>query len=324
MRVLITGGSGFIGTNLVEYYVSRGHAVVNIDSAAPRNPAHGNYWIKADIRDAVEISRQVQEFRPDILLHMAARTDLFGKSIEDYEANTAGVSNIISAVKSAGSVRLAIFASSMLVCQIGYRPADEFDYCPGTAYGESKVEGERRVRREAGDVFPWLIVRPTSIWGPWFASPYRDFFTAVQRGWYVHPAGRRIRRSYGFVLNTVHQIDRLIERSGGDLVGKAVYIADYEPIELKSWADEAQRYLQAKPVREAPLWVFQSAAKVGDIFKSLGWNSVPMSSFRLNNLLTEMIHDTAPVHSVCGPLPYTMPEAVSLTCDWLRSNDGGR
>ncbi|MBK9130721.1 MAG: NAD(P)-dependent oxidoreductase [Gammaproteobacteria bacterium] len=324
VRVLITGGSGFIGTNLVEYYVNRGHAVVNVDIAAPKNPEHGNYWIKTDIRDAVAISRQVQKFRPDILLHMAARTDLFGKDINDYEANTAGVSNIISAVKSSGSVRLAIFASSMLVCRIGYRPTDEFDYCASTAYGESKVEGEWRVRREAGDAFPWLIVRPTSIWGPWFASPYRDFFTAVQRGWYVHPAGRRIRRSYGFVLNTVHQIDRLIERSGGDLVGKAVYIADYEPIELKSWANEVQRCLRAKPVREVPLWAFQIAAKIGDFFKSLGWNTVPMSSFRLNNLLTEMIHDTAPVHSVCGPLPYTMPEAVSLTCDWLRSNDGGR
>lgn len=323
MRILITGGSGFIGTNLVEHYATRGHAVVNIDIAAPQNPAHGNYWIKTDIRDTVTISRQIREFRPDILLHMAARTDLFGKSVEDYEANTAGVSNIISAVKSADSVRLAIFASSMLVCKIGYRPTDGFDYCPSTPYGESKVEGEWRVRREAGNAFPWLIVRPTSIWGPWFASPYRDFFTAVQKGWYVHPSGKRIMRSYGFVLNTVYQIDRLVEQRGGDLLGKAVYIADYEPIELKSWADEVQRCLGVKPIREVPLWIFRVAAKIGDIFKSLGWNTVPMSSFRLNNLLTEMIHDTSPIESVCGPLPYTMPDAVSLTCDWLRKHGSG-
>ncbi len=323
MRVLITGGSGFIGTNLVEHYVNHGHDVVNIDIVEPQCPGHGNYWIGTDIRDADAINRKFQEFRPDIVLHMAARTDLFGKSIDDYTSNTVGVSNIISAIKSAGSVRLAIFASSMLVCRIGYKPVDEFDYCPSTAYGESKIEGEWRVRREAGDAFSWIVVRPTSIWGPWFASPYRDFFTAVQRGWYVHPSGRRILRSYGFVLNTVYQIDRLIEQAGGDLLGKAIYIADYKPIELKSWADEVQRCLEVKPVREVPLWIFQVAAKIGDFFKSLGWNTVPMSSFRLNNLLTEMIHDTSPIQSVCGPLPYTMPDAVSLTRDWLRKYGNG-
>jgi nucleoside-diphosphate-sugar epimerase len=250
---------------------------------------------------------------------MAARTDLDGRSIDDYPANTLGISNLIAALRSSGAARLVIFASTMLVCKIGYRPKSEDDYCPSTAYGESKIEGELRVRREAAGAFPWVILRPTSIWGPWFGPPYRDFFTAVQNGWYVHPRKQRIRRNYGFILNSVHQIDRLVAAGGADLVGRTVYLADYQPIELKAWADSIQRHLGSRPVRELPLPLFRLAARGGDLLLKLGVPRVPISSFRLNNLLTETLHDTTPLEGVVGPLPYDMEHAVAATCDWLRS-----
>ncbi len=316
-RILITGGSGFIGTNLVEYYRARGDQVVSIDKLQPRHPDHGSVWKEVDILDRGELVRAVTGFDPEAVFHMAARTDLDGKTIRDYSANTEGVANVIEALRGLRGLRLAVFGSSMLVCRAGYRPKDEFDYCPNTAYGESKVEGEQLVRKKATGLFRWIIVRPTSIWGPWFGTPYRDFFTAVQRGLYVHPRGYRIRRSYGFVLNTVFQLDRLNAAGAAALLGHAVYLADYEPLELKHWADTIQRALGVRPVREVPLWALRGAAKIGDFLKLLGLE-VPISSFRLNNLLTEMIHDTAPLAHACGALPYTMEEGVRLTCDWLR------
>ena len=48
-RIIITGGSGFIGTNLVDYYLARDCHVLNLDHLPPRNPAHLNYWQKVDI-----------------------------------------------------------------------------------------------------------------------------------------------------------------------------------------------------------------------------------------------------------------------------------
>jgi nucleoside-diphosphate-sugar epimerase len=319
MRVLVTGGSGFIGTNLVDHYVRSGATVLNIDIAPPRNPAHQALWVKVDICDNSALRRTVEDFAPEVVLHMAARTDLHGRSTDDYPANTLGVSNLIAALRASGSMRIAVFASSMLVCKIGYRPTSETDYCPSTAYGESKIEGELRVRREATDAFPWVILRPTSIWGPWFGPPYRDFFTAIENGWYVHPREQRIRRNYGFILNSVHQIDRLVSASGADLLGRTVYQADYEPIELKAWADSIQRHLHLRPIRELPLPLFRLAALGGDLLLKLGVKHVPMSSFRLNNLLTETLHDTAPLERLVGPLPYDMDRAVAVTCDWLRS-----
>jgi nucleoside-diphosphate-sugar epimerase len=205
----------------------------------------------------------------------------------------------------------------MLVCRIGHAPRGETDYCPNTFYGESKVESEKLVRRDATG-FPWTIVRPTSIWGPWFGAPYRDFFEAVRRGVYVHPRGRRIRRSYGFVLNTVAQLERIA--SGGQLAGRTVYLADYEPVELWQWSAAIQRHLGARAVREVPLWMLKVAAKCGDAAKDLGYKAPPMTSFRLNNLLTEMIHDTSPLRTVCGEVPFSMEEGVRVTCEWLRSH----
>jgi nucleoside-diphosphate-sugar epimerase len=248
---------------------------------------------------------------------LAARTDLGGKGIEDYEENTQGVANLIDAVRDLPSLKFAVFASSMLVCRMGYVPRDETDYCPNTFYGESKVESERLVRKQAAGLFPWTIVRPTSIWGPWFGVPYRDFFEAVHRGLYLHPRGRRVRRSYGFVLNTVAQLERL---ASGSLAQRTVYLADYEPIELKQWALAIQAELGARPVREVPLWILKAGAWCGDAAKQLGYRAPPITSFRLTNLLTEMIHDIGPLRTACGEVPYSMEEGVRITCEWLRSH----
>lgn len=140
--ILITGGSGFIGTNLVEHYRAHGHEVTNLDVVPPRDRQHIDHWKRVDLLDRALLARAVAEVDPEIVYHVAARTDLHGTSIREYKANTEGVANLIDALRGTRRLRLAVFASSMLVCRIGYHPNDEFDYCPSTAYGESKVTGE--------------------------------------------------------------------------------------------------------------------------------------------------------------------------------------
>jgi nucleoside-diphosphate-sugar epimerase len=50
-RVLVTGGSGFIGTNIVEHYRSSGHEVTSLDVLPPQHPQHGTLWGKVDLLD---------------------------------------------------------------------------------------------------------------------------------------------------------------------------------------------------------------------------------------------------------------------------------
>ena len=316
-KILVTGGSGFIGTNLIEHYKTIGDEVVNFDVVEPRNQDHIQQWRKVDILNSEELIRAVTEIDPDIVFHMAARTDLNGTSIDDYGVNTIGVQNLIKALRGLSGIKRVVFASSMLVCRIGYCPSGETEYCPDTVYGESKVLSEQLIRKEAANHFPWIIVRPTSIWGPWFDVPYRDFFTTIRKGFYVHPRGLRIRRSYGFVLNTVFQLDQVTMIRAKSLISKTIYLADYEPVELKSWADSIQNTLGVRPIREVPLFIFKTAAIFGDLLKYLGYQSPPMSSSRLNNMLTEMVHDLVPLKNSCHDLPYTMEIGVRITCDWL-------
>ena len=74
MKILITGASGFIGTNLVENYVARGVEVLNFDIDTPRTPPHVAFWRKGDIRDRNKLVCTVKDFRPDRIINLAAAT----------------------------------------------------------------------------------------------------------------------------------------------------------------------------------------------------------------------------------------------------------
>src|SRR5512143_4371832 len=99
-RVIITGGSGFIGTNLVKQFLGLGWQVLNLDICPPRNPAHQAYWCNVDILQPETLTAAVQAFQPSVLLHFAARTDLDEKrDLSGYAANIEGVQNIIEAIR---------------------------------------------------------------------------------------------------------------------------------------------------------------------------------------------------------------------------------
>ncbi len=319
-RVLITGGSGFIGTNLVAHFAGRSDEVRNLDIASPRNATHEKYWYKGDVTDRASLTAFVRDFSPEFIVHMAARTDLDGRSVDAYRANTLGVQNLLAAIEGMPSLQRVIFASSRLVCRIGYQPRDEFDYCPSTRYGESKVIGEKIVRDAASRIpCPWLIVRPTSIWGPWFDVPYKTFFLSIAKRRYVHPGSGQILKSFGFVSNTVHELQCLLDAPGEAVRGKTLYLADWPPVDIAQMANSIQRRLGIPPIKAVNQGVLRAVAWLGDTLKALGWHDPPLTSFRLNNLLTPMVHDLKPLRAIVGELPNTMEMGVSITVDWLRA-----
>ena len=148
----------------------------------------------------------------------------------------------------------------------------------------------------------------------------RDSFTTIQNGFYFHIKNSRIKRSYGFVKNTVFQLESL-ETSNLDMInGKTAYLADYQPIELREWANLIQENLELRPIRELPILIFKILAIFGDFLKILGIKNPPLTSFRLKNMQTEMIHDTSILKSTCPKLPYNHSEGVHITCNWLKNS----
>lgn len=317
-RVLVTGGSGFIGTNLVEAFLKNECDVLNVDIAPPKVPAHAASWQQVDILDDVALRRAFVSFRPELVIHLAAKTVLDERAnLALYAANIEGVQNVIDAAQLAGSVERSFFASSRLVCRLGYVPKDDTDYQPSTLYGQSKVRGEQLVRAASPGLGVWTILRPTGIWGPWFGVPYRDFFNTIRRGRYVHPAGRDARKSYGYVENTVYQLQRLAASPQSDVHGRTFVVADYPPVSVRAWAESIRNALGARPIRSVPVLLLKGAAIAGDATERLGRGHAPLTSFRLNNLVSDMVYDTGPLEALVGPLPYTSAQGVERTVAWL-------
>jgi nucleoside-diphosphate-sugar epimerase len=319
-KVLITGGSGFIGTNLVNRFLHRPEtAVLSIDIKPAVHPGHADTYRHIDIRDREELTEAFCSFQPDVVVHLAARTDLDGASLDEYRANTAGVENVIDAVSAAGSVKRCIFCSSKLVCKNGYCPRDDQDYCPDTLYGESKVLGEKIVRNSTKLKCEWCLVRPTSIWGPWLGIPYRGFFQAVARKRYFHPGSIDPPKGFGYVGNVIHQIVTLLDAPAEQIVGKTFYLSDYQEYTIRQWADTISMKLHGTRVRAIPTPVVRAAAVCGDLAKAFGMKNPPLTSFRLRN----MWQDTAAIpldsmKEISGPLPYTMEQGVDETVDWMK------
>lgn len=317
-RILVTGGSGFIGTNLVEFYRGRADVhVANLDCVPPRNPDHHDLHVSGDVSDEDQVRALLREFRPTELVHLAARTDLAGIAMSDYTVNVDGLAAVLSAAGRTDTVRRAVFASTRLVCAEGVIPVCELDYFPPNPYGRSKAIGEQLVRA-ARLPYTWTIVRPTSVWGPWGDAPYRNFFRSLARGTYLHPGRETVRRHYGYVGNTVHQIDRLLTLDHSLVHGRTLYLADPTPTDVRAWADLIRAELGRPPVRSAPVVVLRAAGRGADVVNAVLPRQLPISSSRLRHLREDMLFDLAEVDRLVGPLPFSLDDGVRRTLAHLR------
>jgi nucleoside-diphosphate-sugar epimerase len=322
-RVLVTGGSGFIGTNLIISLLSSGQQILSIDTAMPQEQEHKKIFKKINILDQESLNNTFNSFLPTHVIHLAARTDLHEKkNIEGYRTNIDGVKNIISAITQQQSVKKCIFTSTKLVCPTNHTPKSNEDYCPDTLYGKSKVLGEQIVQNSTELHCDWCIVRPTSIWGPWSMSPhipYGKFFQMIAKGKYFHPGKHDPPKSFGYVGNTVFQIQKLLEAPGNMIHRKVFYLSDYDKYTIKEWANIISLRTRNKTVPVLPEPIVRLAAWCGDVMKLMGFQEPPFSTFRLENMRADTTGvPLVPIKEITGILPYTLEQGVDETISWLK------
>ena len=318
-KILVTGGSGFIGSNLVQYLHSKGHNVINYDKNSPRNKNSLDAWISGDILDKNKLLACFSDFIPEYVIHLAARTDLDeNQSLEGYSANIQGVQNMIDIINGSPQVKRTVYASSRMVCRIDYIPESFDDFCPPNLYGESKMIGEKMVREKAKT--DYVVVRPTSIWGPYFEIPYRTFFDTVKNNLFFLPKGHNPQKSFGFVGNTVYQLEQMLFAPKEQLE-QNYYLSDYPALHLKEWANLVATELGVKEPLQIPMLPLKIAAKVGDALQKTIWKNPPLTTFRLNNLVTNMVYDDANLKQLCGALPYNIEDGVKQTVSWINNDN---
>jgi nucleoside-diphosphate-sugar epimerase len=75
MRILVTGGGGFIGTNFTELALASGYEVLDLSLNSPLNPAFEKVWTRCDILDRPSVTRLMSDFQPDAVVHISARAN---------------------------------------------------------------------------------------------------------------------------------------------------------------------------------------------------------------------------------------------------------
>ena len=316
-KIIITGGSGFIGTNLLVKLLEEGYDVLNIDFKEPKNKKHIKYWENIDITNFILFKECVENFKPIYIVHLAARTDLNGQSLNDYTANTIGVENLMKITKDLTSLKKILITSSMLVCKVGYEPDGQFDFTPTTIYGESKVLTENKVWSNSPSC-DWAIIRPASIWGPWFDAPYKTFFDMILEKKYFHIGNRGCTKTYGYIENTIYQIKKILFTRTTENTNKVFYLGDYEPINIEVWANQIANELDYS-IKKIPYYLMKLAALSGDFLKNFKID-FPLTSFRLKNMTTNNVGDLSKTKEIAPNLPFERRIAIRRTLDWVNAN----
>ena len=317
-KILITGGSGFIGTNMVEYYIDQSFSILNLDIAPPLDEKQLKYWSKCDINNKDDLINQFKKYRPTHIVHLAAGTGMDVKDISHFKTNFEGVKNIISASNAVDSVVKIVFTSSLLVCERTYSPKNDVDFKPDTLYGESKVLSEKIVR-ESNINSDWSIVRPTAVWGPWFRSSYTTFFKLVMKGYYFNPGKKILKKPATYVGNTIYMIDKILHSEESN--NKVYYLADYPEYSIQEWAKSISFFAGKRNPFSFPRILILSIAKIGDILKFLKiFSDPPLTTFRLNNIISSTSYDLDKTKFIVGNLPYDLNSSVELTLNWLKNH----
>ncbi|MBW2991597.1 GDP-mannose 4,6-dehydratase [Candidatus Woesearchaeota archaeon] len=153
MKVLVTGGAGFIGSHIVDLLLNKGNNVVIIDNLSTGKKGYINpkaKFYEADITDTEQISRIFKKEKPDYVIHTAAQVMLrksLEDPIEDAKINIIGTLNILEACRN-NNVKKIIYTSTggARVGEPEYLPVDEkHPLNPCSPYGISKHTAEHYV-----------------------------------------------------------------------------------------------------------------------------------------------------------------------------------
>ncbi|HEU0193059.1 MAG TPA: NAD-dependent epimerase/dehydratase family protein, partial [Gaiellales bacterium] len=155
IRAIVTGGAGFIGSHVADGLLARGDRVAVVDNLASgrreRVPAAAEFH-ELDIRDAAGLTRLVDGFRPDAVLHLAAQADV-RVSVQDpgldADVNVRGTIEVLAAARRAGARVVFSSTGGAIYGEVEAIPSPESTPCAAMApYGISKLCGEHYLELE--------------------------------------------------------------------------------------------------------------------------------------------------------------------------------
>ncbi|SDG22593.1 Nucleoside-diphosphate-sugar epimerase [Sinosporangium album] len=234
MKVLVTGGGGFLGQAVTRLLAEAGHQVSTVNR---RHYAVLDTWDVdqrvGDIRNRDHVTAAVRGH--DAVVHCAGRAGAYGPAAEYHDVNVLGTLNVLAACRAAGITRLVHTSSPAVVHDGGHlEGADETaPYATRwtAAYPKTKAQAERLVLAADGDDLATVALRPHIIWGP--GDPhFIPALLAMAKGGRLNMLGAGtwlIDNVY--IDNAAHAHLLALERlePGSAIAGRAYFITQGEP-----------------------------------------------------------------------------------------------
>jgi nucleoside-diphosphate-sugar epimerase len=262
-RVFVTGGSGFLGRELVRELVARGRAVRGLARSTAARAVLGELGAEAVTGDLGDV-RVLQQGMSgcQLVLHAAAHAKDHGPREEFFRANVRGTENVVAAARSAGVERLvhvsteAVLADGNPIVQADEeRPIAER---PVGLYPLTKGLAEKHVRAAAREGFDAVVVRPRFIWGRGDTTLLPSMLKVVNDGRWRWIDGGRYLTSTCHVANAVEGLLCAAERGRS---GGVYFLTDGAPVEFRSFVGDMLRAAGADPgEKNLPRWVAQVIA----------------------------------------------------------------
>ena len=321
-RVLVTGACGFIGINLINELLRGGSIIIALDrkSADWSNISKAVTCVKVDILNTEELRSALDFGNIEIIYHLAARTDLDGKGLDDYRVNFQGTVNVIEAIPTRNKIQRFVYYSTQLV--VGLFNETRFinenePYRTKTFYGESKIKGEKMVQEfcQKKNIF-YTIIRPTSVYGPWGKEPYRSFFQVIKKRSYFHLGKASNLVSWVYVKNLVNLT--ILCSLAKDARDEIFFGNDFHPYTMREIVEEVASYYKIKILTVPSILVTIIAYGFG-VFKLFGIK-VPIYPFRLRNIKSNSCFDIQKSVNLGYTPQYNLKRGIRETLDWYEKN----
>ena len=314
MKVLVTGGGGFLGQALCRALLAQGHAVASFSrSRHAALDALGVRQLQGDLGDADAVLRAFGEGF-DAVLHNAAKAGTWGSYQSYFDANVTGTRNVIAACRAHGIGRL-VHTSTPSVVHRATHPveglgADEVPYGEGVKahYATTKIIAEREALAANDATLAVVALRPRLIWGPNDTQILPKLVARARSGRLrlVGDGRNLVDTTYIDNAAQAHVQALAALHPGAACAGRAYFISNGEPWPLREVLNGLLRAAGAPEV--AKTLPFRVAYAIGAVCEGL-WTALPlpgeppMTRFLAEQLSTAHWYSMAPAARDFGYVP---------------------